>query len=183
MPSGAKQNEEGQYEGKIPLHAVHEVFKDRTDRAKPLTAGDIIAEIGCSRRTAHNKLNELVDRETLKTRKVGSRSRVWWVPIEDTTDEETGLGPSPEVLVEGADLPGTGRTLEARQEALLAAYEYLQDHPEAKKSDFLQEVFTEYPAEFETADGWWNAIQPALADLPGVDPPKERGHIWHFLGG
>ncbi|MEA5387168.1 hypothetical protein VB779_08905 [Haloarculaceae archaeon H-GB11] len=77
----------------------------------------------------------------------------------------------------------TGRTLEARRDALLASYEYLQEHPEAKKSDFLQDVFPEHPAEYQTAEGWWNAIQPALAKLPGVDPPKERGHIWHFLGG
>jgi hypothetical protein len=66
---------------------------------------------------------------------------------------------------------------------LLASYEYLQKHPEANKSDFLQDAFTKNPAECETAEGWWNAIQPELAELPGVNPPEERGHIWHFLGG
>jgi DNA-binding Lrp family transcriptional regulator len=182
MVSRSERDQDGQFEGEIPLHAVYDLFKEREDRAKPLTATDVMDAIGCSRRTAHNKLNELVDRGILKTRKVGSRSRVWWVPIEEQA-KETDVGPSPEVLVEGADLPGTGRTLESRQDALLAAYTYLQEHPEAKKSDFLQDVFPEYPAEFQTADGWWNAIQPALADLPGVDPPKERGHVWHFLGG
>ncbi|MFB6151263.1 MAG: ArsR family transcriptional regulator [Haloarculaceae archaeon] len=182
MSSQRDRDEDGQYEGEIPLRAVHEVFEQRDDRARPLTASDVMEAVGCSRRTAHNKLNELVERDVLRTRKVGSRSRVWWVPIErprtETTDE-----PSPERLVEDVDLPGTGKTLEARREALLAAYEYLQEYPEAKKSDFLQEVFPEHPAGFETAEGWWNALQPALADLPGVDPPEERGHIWHFLGG
>jgi hypothetical protein len=95
----------------------------------------------------------------------------------------TEVSPALEQQVEGLDLPGTGKTLEARRRALLAAYEYLQEHPEAKKSDFLQDVFPDNPAEYETAEGWWNAIQPALAELPGVDPPEERGHIWHFMGG
>ncbi|MFC7020320.1 MULTISPECIES: ArsR family transcriptional regulator [Haloarcula] len=169
---------------RVPLDAIVDVFRARDDVARPLTASDIMDEVGCSRRTAHNKLNELVEEDVLKTRKVGSRSRVWWEPIHERPDERpTEASPTPEQLVEEVDLPGTGTTLKARQEALLAAYEYLREHPEAKKSDFLQDVFPENPAEYETAEGWWNAIQPALAELPGVNPPEERGHIWHFLGG
>lgn len=168
-------------ETRVPVRAVHDVFESRDDQARPLTASDIMEAVDCSRRTAHNKLNELVDRGVLETRKVGSRSRVWWTPIERT--EIASTEPTPEQLVEDIDLPGTGKTLKTRQQALLAAYEYIRDHPEAKKSDFLQDVFPDHPAGFETAEGWWNAIQPALAELPGVDPPEERGHIWHFLGG
>ncbi|QSG11685.1 putative transcriptional regulator, contains HTH domain [Halapricum desulfuricans] len=168
--------------GRIPLSDVLEVFEQREDRARPLTADDIMEAVDCSRRTAHNKLNELVERGVLRTRKVGSRSRVWWVPIEEQPDDGPE-GPRIEELVTQVDLPGTGTTLETRQQALVAAYQYLREHPEAKKSDFLTDVYPEHPAEFETAEGWWNALQPALAELPGVDPPEERGHIWHFLGG
>jgi hypothetical protein len=174
---------DSQGRSRVPVRDVHEVFEQREDLARPLTAGDIMDALDCSRRTAHNKLNELVEEEVLRTRKVGSRSRVWWTPIEHTDRrgrDETALGPE---LVAEVDLPGTGKVLKARQDALVAAYEYLREHPEAKKSDFLQDVFPEHPAEFETAEGWWNAIQPALAELPGVNPPEERGHIWHFLGG
>ncbi|WP_273837110.1 ArsR family transcriptional regulator [Halococcus sp. PRR34] len=182
MAQGREAKGNARHADHIPLDAVLSVFEGRDDHARPVTASDVIQTVGCSRRTAHNKLNELVDRGTLKTRKVGSRSRVWWIPITDPLDgvlAEPSAGPP----VEDVDLPGTGKTLESRQAALRAAYEYLQEHPEAKKSDFLQEVFSEYPAEYETAEGWWNAIQPALAQLPGVDPPEERAHVWHFLGG
>lgn len=182
MPSGRDGNESASAGGRIPLREVHEVFQQREDRARPLTATDIMDAVGCSRRTAHNKLNELVDRGVLRTRKVGSRSRVWWVPIERTPETDTPeLRPAE--LASDVELPGTGKTLEARREALAAAYEYLREHPEAKKSDFLKDIYPDHPAEFQTAEGWWNALQPALAELPGVDPPKERGHIWHFLGG
>ena len=183
MKSGPESNGEVQREGRVPLREVHEVFEQREDCARPLTASDVMEAVGCSRRTAHNKLNELVDRGVLRTRKVGSRSRVWWVPMEtDDADGETA-DTERRRLIEDVDLPGTGKTLEARRDALQAAYDYLQEYPEAKKSDFLQDVYPDHPAEFETAEGWWNAIQPALAELPGVDPPEERGHIWHFLGG
>lgn len=183
MAPSSGSGSKSQSSSRIPVRDVHEVFERRDDLARPLTASDIMDALDCSRRTAHNKLNELVEEGVLETRKVGSRSRVWWTPIENTDRQTRGDDLLGRGLVEEVDLPGTGKTLEARRDALVAAYEYLRQHPEAKKSDFLKEVFPDHPAGFETAEGWWNAIQPALAELPGVDPPKERGHIWHFLGG
>lgn len=186
MPPTSERTDDSSQSARVPLSAVLEVFEERDDRARPLTASDVMGAVDCSRRTAHNKLNELVEEGVLETRKVGSRSRVWWIPITDEVDvtgTEVSADPTPETLVDDIDLPGTGKTLKSRKEALIAAYDYLQEHPEAKKSDFLQDVFPENPAEYETAEGWWNALQPALAELPGVDPPEERGHIWHFLGG
>lgn len=183
------RNEHGQYVDRIPLDDVVAVFEAREDRARPVTASDVMDHLDCSRRTAHNKLNELVDRGTLDTRKVGSRSRVWWMPIEPDTEPE----PEPTTEAEHdqpvssairhAELPGSGPTLEARREALSAAYDYLTDHPEAKKADFLRDVYHDHTAGYESAEGWWNTIQPALKQLPGVDPPEERGHLWHYLGG
>jgi hypothetical protein len=181
------------------------VFEAREDHARPLTASDVMDELDCSRRTAHNKLNELVEQGVLDTRKVGARSRVWWVPIDRAeeasapADRSTAIdsGEEPSASDDGsasghdsvsaaishAELPGTGPTLEARREALSAAYDYLTDHPQAKKADFLRDVYHDHEAGYESAEGWWNAIQPALKELPGVDPPEERGHLWHYLGG
>lgn len=187
MARDRERNEHGQYVGRIPPDEALAVFESRTDRARPLTASDVMDALDCSRRTAHNKLNELVEDGALETRKVGARGRVWWVPIEADSVAPTGHDdrvPEPvRNAMDNAELPGTGETLEERRAALRAAYDYLTDNPSAKKSDFLQDVFPRHPASFETADGWWNAIQPALKELPGVDPPQERGHIWHFLGG
>lgn len=86
---GRERNDEGRYADRIPLERVLGVFEEREDRARPLTADDVIDAIGCSRRTAHNKLEELVVRGDLETRKVGARGRVWWVPIVDSDNEHT----------------------------------------------------------------------------------------------
>ena len=196
MSADRERNEHGQYADRIPPEAALTVFEDRSDHGRPLTADDVMDALECSRRTAHNKLNELVDRGALETRKVGARGRVWWIPIETPPERErpevalpTGEraegDESPAAIkkaIRAADLPGSGPTLEARRDALRAAYEYIVDHPSATKSEFLEHVYPDHPAEFETAEGWWNAIQPALKELPAVDPPEERGHIWNFLG-
>ncbi|SEA07579.1 hypothetical protein SAMN04488065_1709 [Haloplanus vescus] len=178
------RNTDGQYADRIPPEAVLDVFDDREDMARPLTAGDVMDALDCSRRTAHNKLSTLVDRGTLETRKVGARSRVWWVPMPRGPESRTDERPLPVTnAIQDASLPGSGPTLEARREALSAAYDYLAANPEAKKADFLRDVYHDHPAGYESPEAWWNALHPALKDLPGVDPPAERGHLWHFLGG
>jgi hypothetical protein len=200
------RDDRGQYDDRIPPERVLDAFQSREDMGRPLTANDVMEALECSRRTAHNKLGELVERGDLETRKVGARSRVWWVPIDPedldpsalvTPESEEGMDEAPESAspaqsrrrpavrdaIEDADLPGSGPQLDARREALSAAYAYLTDYPEATKSDFLRDVYSEHPAGFRSAEAWWNAIQPALKDLPDVDPPDEREHIWHFLGG
>lgn len=187
------RDETGQYADRIPPDAALEPFEEREDLGRPLTASDVMDALDCSRRTAHNKLNALVDADRLKTRKIGSRGRVWWTPVPSAdveyssreTASELGDGSAAvdvRTAINDADLPGTGSTLEARRDALFAAYEYLTENPSASRSNFLDSVYPDHPAGFETADGWWNAIQPALKELPGVDPPEERGHLWRFLG-
>ncbi|PSP82494.1 hypothetical protein BRC83_09350 [Halobacteriales archaeon QS_1_68_17] len=60
---------------------VLDVFTSRDDYAEPLTATEVADVLGCSRRTALNKLNALEERTDLTSKKVGGRSRVWWIPV------------------------------------------------------------------------------------------------------
>ncbi|MFT4949893.1 MAG: MarR-like DNA-binding transcriptional regulator SgrR of sgrS sRNA [Natronomonas sp.] len=64
------------------LSEVTVVFEDRDDYAEPLTASEVADQLGCSRRTALNKLHELQEQTDLTSKKVGGRSRVWWIPVE-----------------------------------------------------------------------------------------------------
>lgn len=170
------------------VETVLAVFSDRSDMARPLTANDVMEELGCSRRTAHNKLNALVDRGNLETRKVGARSRVWWVPIRrpetpTATESSPVQKPTVDMQIAEAELPGSGELLEERQKALQAAYDYVSENPNATRSEFLAEVFPDHPAGYKTADEWWKVIEPALTDLPDVDVETERGHVWRFAKG
>jgi len=98
------------------------------------------------------------------------------VTTRRSSDGETAC----RLFIDGSQDDGT---VWVQQPVDLSAYDYLAANPEAKKADFLRDVYHDYPAGYESAEAWWNALQPALKDLPGVDPPAERGHLWHFLGG
>lgn len=73
----SKQGRDTEFE----LEDVTSVFEDRDDYAEPLTASEIAERLGCSRRTALNKLHELEENTDLTSKKVGGRSRVWWIPV------------------------------------------------------------------------------------------------------
>ena len=64
------------------LSDVTGVFESREDYAEPLTASEVADDLGCSRRTALNKLHDLAAETDLTSKKVGGRSRVWWIPVE-----------------------------------------------------------------------------------------------------
>jgi MarR-like DNA-binding transcriptional regulator SgrR of sgrS sRNA len=68
-------------ETEFDLERVTAVFESREDYAEPLTATEIATELDCSRRTALNKLHELESQTDLTSKKVGGRSRVWWIPV------------------------------------------------------------------------------------------------------
>lgn len=65
---------------KVTTDEVLAIFEELEDSCKPLTARDIAAELDCSPTTAGKRLSELAENEELRTRQVGSGSRVWWRP-------------------------------------------------------------------------------------------------------
>lgn len=73
---------------RVTLEDVLEEFRSREDPHEPLTAPEIADALSCSRTTALNKLRELADQGTVVSKKVGSRSRVWWIPSPDSEDRD-----------------------------------------------------------------------------------------------
>lgn len=115
---GRDRNSQGRYADGIDPETVLDVFDAREDTARPLTAGDVVDALGIARRTAHNKLNRLVDREILDTRKVGARGRVWWTPDRGDPDEfdaDDLRGDATTTLADESDDPDTESGRETRE--------------------------------------------------------------------
>ena len=62
---------------------------ERSDGVTPLTTSEVAEATDCSRRAAYNRLDELVDRDALATKKVGARGRVWWRTADGTGERAT----------------------------------------------------------------------------------------------
>jgi response regulator of citrate/malate metabolism len=70
-----ERDEDGQYTEQVTLESVMAVFEDAD--LPVLTATEVAEKLDCSRPSAYNKLEELVDREELHKKKVGARAVVY----------------------------------------------------------------------------------------------------------
>jgi len=69
-------------EPSVTLADTLAVFSESERSHAPLTASEAAERLGCARRTAHRKLEQLAERGDLATKKVGAHSRVWWRPVD-----------------------------------------------------------------------------------------------------
>ena len=70
-----ERDDSGQYTEQVTLDNVMSVFENA--ELPVLTASEIADELDCSRPSAYNKLEQLVDRGDLHKKKVGARAVVY----------------------------------------------------------------------------------------------------------
>lgn len=80
-------------EPEVTAEDVIAAFREREDPAEPLTAPELAERLDCSRRTALKRLHELADRGVVVGKKVGGRSRVWWIPGDTDGEDEAAAAP------------------------------------------------------------------------------------------
>ena len=106
-------------------------------------------------------------------------------------DVETGIDYSAQSGVDDAPLgseitdldaievPGHDDELIAqRRRAVGAALALLKDVESAQRSDFVEALYEEYPAGYETADSWWSCIKRGLRQVDRVKPAGEGSRVW-----
>jgi PAS domain S-box-containing protein len=85
---------------------------DGPNRGTPLATSEVAARLDVGRRGAYDRLERLVARDRLRTKKVGARGRVWWRPVRPQSDsgEGTGVGrvAAADALVEAVDRAEVG---------------------------------------------------------------------------
>ncbi len=72
---GRERDETGKYTQQVTLDDVLAVFE--AAEIPVLTASEVAEELGCSRPSAYNKLENLVERDEIHKKKVGARAAVY----------------------------------------------------------------------------------------------------------
>ncbi|ELY69950.1 helix-turn-helix domain-containing protein [Natrinema versiforme] len=70
-----------------------EPFDELENPTEPLSSREVADTVGIARRTAHKKLETLVERGQLESKSLGKRTRVWYRTynaIEASDDENDG---------------------------------------------------------------------------------------------
>jgi len=79
------------------------------------------------------------------------------------------------------EVPGWDEELvEGRRRAVGAALALLRDLEEAKRGDFVDALYEEYPAGYDSENPWWECIKRGLRQVDRVVPARDGGQIWRF---
>lgn len=90
-------------------------------------------------------------------------------PGEDITDLDT------------LEVPGWDEeSISRRQEAVGAALAFLRREGEATRQDFVDALYGEYSAGYDSPDSWWECITRGLRQVDRVDPARQESRVWRF---
>jgi len=179
-----------------------DVFRGTSDPV--LSTAEVADSVPIKRRGVLSRLRSLEADGDLDSKQIGGRNTVWWV-IGESDEKRRESDPvgsvgdrsdSVDRREDAAEAGGSDRALDEalsdldttdeRREAVRACVEYLRKHGEGQKSDFVDAVYPDHPARYESAGGWWNTIgkEYLKAVAEGYDPltppPKEGSHTWRF---
>lgn len=106
-----------------------------------------------------------------------SGTRVLDVPADGSTDSRIDAPDHVQQAIQDLDLRAD------REEAVFDAVAFLQYWGEATKSELIDGIYRENPAEYETAAEWWQTfMQETLVELPAIEPPTADEEPWRYTG-
>ena len=183
---------------------------EETDE-RVLSTKEISEESTLSRRTILERLKALEWSGDIESKQIDGRARVWWIPedsvdIEEpdtpppdagdrdsavitpdsSPDRDAALDPALDERVDEISLPGSGQILQERRDAVRQCLSMLRERGRAQKSEFIDEIYPDASAGYQSESGWWNSIgKRGLVEIADEDEriqsPPEGSHYWRWI--
>jgi biotin operon repressor len=168
--------------GTITLEALDTTVLRLLDDA-PASGDQLATAVEHSRSELADRLEELEENGLLQERDDGtyalteSGTRVLDVPADGSTDSRIDTPDHVRQAIKELDL----RT--DREEAVFNAVAFLQYWGDATESELIDGIYSENPAEYETAEQWWQTfMRDMLAELPAIESPTADEQPWRYTG-
>lgn len=129
-----------------------------------------------------DRLDELSRRAVAKTRKRLDRDVETGLEYTSSTGLAADDVRPGEDVVDLESLSVRGRSaelVERRREVAGHAIAFLRDQGRARRSDFVEALYEQYPAGYETTDSWWRCLKEALKQVDAIDG-GEGSRVWRF---
>lgn len=130
------------------------------------------------------RLDELSRRAVATTRKRLDREVQTGLEYASSTRlAGDGVQPGEDIAdLDALSVPGrSDETLEKRRRAVGRALALLRDEGRARRSAFVEALYAECPAGYETSDGWWECIKTGFKQVESVDG-GDGSRVWEFRG-
>jgi hypothetical protein len=161
-----------------------ETFEANLAPATARISDDSVGEVANELKRAQGEVvDEMARQAVAKTRRrLGEGSSSGLSYSSRTALRSDGPRPGSDVTdLDELEVPGyEDELVERRREAVGAALALLKDVDEAKRSDFVSELYETYPAGYSSSDGWWECIKRGLRQVDRVDDAGDGSRIWRF---
>lgn len=85
------------------------------------------------------------------------------------------------VDLEALSVPGRSDEQLTRRRAVAGrAIAFLRDEGRARKADFVEALYDDYPAGYATADGWWSFLRDVLGQVEAIDG-GDGARVWRYV--
>lgn len=127
------------------------------------------------------RLDEMARRAVARTREQLGRDVGTGLNYRSSNAIDDDLPPGADLVdLSTIEVPGRDEGLvRARREAVGAAIALLRDRERARRSEFVEALYDEYPAGYDTEDGWWRCIKCGLRSAGPVDGGEGR-RVWRY---
>ncbi|WP_256300327.1 hypothetical protein [Haloarchaeobius salinus] len=130
------------------------------------------------------RLDEFARRAVAQTRKRLGRDPTTGLSYQSNTSiavSSDDVSPGEDIAdLDDLDVPGRSpEKVEPRREAVGAALAYLKDADRARRSEFVEELYEEFPAGYDSTSGWWNCIKTGLKQVDVVEG-GDGARVWRF---
>lgn len=100
----------------------------------------------------------------------------------ENTLRSDGPPPGAEITdLSAIEVPGHDDALvRRRREAVGAALAFLKEVKSARRSEFIDALYDDYPAGYDTEGGWWRCVKRGLSQVDRVDGADEGSRTWRF---
>ncbi|QFU83476.1 hypothetical protein [Natronorubrum aibiense] len=152
------------------------------ERVARIPEDPVVEDAGVLGSVETERLDELSRRAVATTRKRLNREVQTGLEYTSSTRlADDGVRPGEDVAdLEALSIPGrSAETIEKRRHAVGRALAYVRDEGRARRSDFVEALYKECPAGYETEDGWWRCIKTGLKQVDCVDG-GEGSRVWHY---
>lgn len=152
----------------------------------PVTTTDLESSLEAAREVIDDRLEQLVDNGLLRPTDGDAYELT---ENGDRLLEASPIGARDNRIDTPDRVENAIETLSLRPDEAAAvrnAFSFLRYWGEATTAEIVDGVYAETPAEYESADRWWQeCVEERLGALPGANPPPNDGSIpdqWHYDG-
>ncbi|GAB3026418.1 hypothetical protein [Natronobiforma cellulositropha] len=167
------------------LERAHDVIDSMNltpERVERIREDRVAADAGSLGSVETNRLDELSRRAVAKTRTTLGRNVQTGLSYTSSSDlAGSDVRPGEDVVdLETLSVPGRSADLvERRRELAGRAVAFLRDAEQARRADFVEALYEEYSAGYETVDSWWRCVKVALKQVESVEGGA-GSRVWRF---